>query len=98
MIWIESRETLGFDTVSIVTIEEVIYDFYIKYNTQSYIAFVSRDEYWKGLINIKPFLYYLILNRNIDEDLSSIEFGNEMWSGKVQIKVHDYNTELSLHQ
>lgn len=96
MIWIESTEEMGFNPTATVVIENLSYDLYVRTDRPSYIAFVSQEQTWKGSISILPFLNYLLVNNYIESDhyLASIEFGNEIWSGKGRSKISNYNIRV----
>lgn len=96
MIWINGTETVGFSPTNTISIDNFTYDFYVSPGKPFYIAFVSRNQYWTGSLNIKSFLNYLEENNYIPPELylSSIEFGNEVWSGSGYMKIKNYSIEL----
>ncbi|MFH0736565.1 MAG: hypothetical protein V1773_19775 [bacterium] len=94
MIWTKNfGQTPGGSKVATVTIDNVEYDLYKGNWDWTYLAFVNKGVSGITNVNLDKFLAYLFENGYIspNENLASIEFGNEIVNGSGNTTIRNYN-------
>jgi endoglucanase len=90
--------TPGGTKTASITVDGVDYDVYINYRSSSsgqnwnYIAFVARQSFLQGTLEIGPFINYLLEQGVISQNLyiTSIELGNEVIQGSGMVEIRNY--------
>jgi len=99
MIWLDANTIPDADMINDnLLINDELYCLYKNSNwyTYPFFLFLKKNNSNKGNLNILPFMMYLVNNKHIDFDLflADIEFGNEIWSGKGQMKILNYKIDI----